>query len=887
MTKYKYKISVIVPIYNVENYLSETIESVIHQTIGFKKNIQLILINDGSPDDSETICLKYKNKYPNNIVYVKQKNSGVSAARNHALDYVEGEYVNFLDSDDKWDRDAFKKGYKMFVKHPEINLICYRIKNFEAQNNYHVLDYKFQNGDRLVDLNDEYTYVQLSSCSTLIRATALKNKKFNTTLKMAEDARLLTEIVFDNMKVGIISSSKYNYRRRKEHTSAIQSSTKKKTWYLDTPTLCHQYLFDLSKQKFGHIIPYVQYLVLYDLQWRLFIPITPNILTKQEETKYLKILGKLLKNIDDEIIKDFHFIQDDRKLYLLNYKYKGKAKIQLDQDLIIKNCALDFNQIKLLINNTIIKKNELSIYCSMLNVHDIYSKIYIVDEKGSKHLLKEYELDRTNKNFRYVNKKYVFTKKGLVYKIDLNKYKKFSFAILYKKQFIPLNVGFNFQSKITKKFASVYLRAKNYYVKYNKKNNYFYVQKKTTKNTIKNELSCIYNLLRKRKWKILFLRELANLYHFIFKKEIWIVSDRLNIASDNGEAFFDFLIKKNCKSRKCYFLISKTSNDYKRLKEKYRKHLLSVSSFKYKLLFLNSSKIISAHADEYVTNPFSKDRSFLCDLFQFQFVFLQHGIIMNDLSTWLNINNKTIDLFITSSEKERQSIIDYKYNFDKKNIVVTGLARYDYLNNKKQEKVVLIMPTWRKSIASKIDLKTGNCMYNEEFKNTDYFKFYNALINNKKLITYVKTKGYKIRFIPHNNILQQLSDFTKNDQVEFADGTVIYREEFNRCSLLVTDYSSVFFDVSYLKKPIIYCQFDHTTFFEGQIYDKGYFDYIKDGFGPVCYDIDKTVDQIIKYIDQKCVVEKKYLQRIEAFYKYTDKNNCKRIYNAIKNLDKK
>ena len=107
--KYKYKISVIVPIYNVENYLSETIESVIHQTIGFKKNIQLILVNDGSPDDSETICLKYKNKYPDNILYIKQKNSGVSAARNHALDYIEGEYVNFLDSDDKWDRDAFKK----------------------------------------------------------------------------------------------------------------------------------------------------------------------------------------------------------------------------------------------------------------------------------------------------------------------------------------------------------------------------------------------------------------------------------------------------------------------------------------------------------------------------------------------------------------------------------------------------------------------------------------------------------------------------------------------------------------------------------------------------------------------------------------------------------
>ena len=543
--KYKYKISVIVPIYNVENYLSETIESVIHQTIGFKKNIQLILVNDGSPDDSETICLKYKNKYPNNIVYVKQENSGVSAARNHALDYVEGEYVNFLDSDDKWDRDAFKKGYKMFVKHPEINLICYRIKNFEAQNNYHVLDYKFQQGDRLVDLNDEYTYVQLSSCSTLIRATALKNKRFNTTLKMAEDARLLTEIVFDNMKVGIISSSKYNYRRRREHTSALQSSVKKKSWYLDTPKLCHQYLFDLSRQKFGHIIPYVQYLVLYDLQWRLFRPIVPDILSPNEKQEYLRVLGNLLKHIDNEVIQNFQFLKDDRKLYLLNYKYKGKAKIDLNQDLTIQDYALDFNQIKLFINNTIIKNNDLYIFCSLLNLKGVLDKVYIIDENGQKHPLKKYELDKTNKNFRYLNPKYAFTKNGFAYKINLDKYKQFSFAVLYKKQLIPLNVGLNFQSKINKKFASAYLRAKNYYVKYNKKENYFYIQKKTSKIQFKNELSCIYHLLKKKKWKILCLRELANVFRLISKKEIWIVSDRVNVASDNGEAFFDYLMKQD------------------------------------------------------------------------------------------------------------------------------------------------------------------------------------------------------------------------------------------------------------------------------------------------------------------------------------------------------
>ncbi len=116
MSKKKFKFSVIIPVYNVEEFLTETIESVINQTIGFKENVQLILVNDGSPDNSEIICLEYREKYPNNVVYIKQENSGVSAARNKGMEYVEGEFVNFLDSDDKWSKDAFKEVYLNYNK---------------------------------------------------------------------------------------------------------------------------------------------------------------------------------------------------------------------------------------------------------------------------------------------------------------------------------------------------------------------------------------------------------------------------------------------------------------------------------------------------------------------------------------------------------------------------------------------------------------------------------------------------------------------------------------------------------------------------------------------------------------------------------------------------
>ena len=90
MMDYKYKISVVIPVYKVEAYLRETVESVIAQTIGFEENIQLILVNDGSPDNSEEICLEYKNRYPRNVIYLKKENGGVSSARNESIPYIEG-----------------------------------------------------------------------------------------------------------------------------------------------------------------------------------------------------------------------------------------------------------------------------------------------------------------------------------------------------------------------------------------------------------------------------------------------------------------------------------------------------------------------------------------------------------------------------------------------------------------------------------------------------------------------------------------------------------------------------------------------------------------------------------------------------------------------------
>ena len=288
--KYKYKISVIIPIYNVEEYLEETIQSVIHQTIGFE-NIQMILVNDGSPDNSEEICLKYKNKYPDNVVYIKQKNAGVSAARNNGFSHAEGEFVNFLDSDDKYSLNAYKVGYEMLTNN-NLDMVSYRVFYFDALNNPLYLNFKFKDKtDKIVDLTKNPYYPVYHITSVLIRKELVKNIKFDINLVISEDVKYLSDALVKTKKIGLIASECFYYRKRQSETSAIQTSTKKPTFFWNTPKYCFEHILDLA-DKYEDMSDYLSFVVAYDLRFRIFNAKTYILNRSKGIEKYAKILSQ-------------------------------------------------------------------------------------------------------------------------------------------------------------------------------------------------------------------------------------------------------------------------------------------------------------------------------------------------------------------------------------------------------------------------------------------------------------------------------------------------------------------------------------------------------------------------------------------------------------------
>ena len=878
MAQYKYKFSVIIPVYNVEEYLEETIQSVLYQTIGFEDNIQLILVNDGSPDNSDDICKKYRDMFPNNVVYVHQKNSGVSAARNKGMEYIEGEIVNFLDSDDKWDRFAFQEVYKYSKKYENISLFSCKMVFFDAKKGRHPLNYKYKK-NRVINILEDYDYPQLSSSSIFIRSRALKGHKYDTSIRYSEDNKFINEILFDELNYMVLKKPTYYYRRRSVGDSAIQGQVNNADWFLVTPKYVYSYLFDLSREKFGKLIPYIQYLVMYDLNWRL--KIEADALSTKEKNEYIKIITKLINMIDDNIVCELKNIEFTDKISLLGFK-KNKdyiKDIEYDGEFVrFEDMIISQKHLGLLLIDNIYFKNDKMFLFGKLDIKFIPQKSFKVKKDGKNLKVNFYELP-VDYNTKIFDGTKIHDYVGFTFNININDCHSLEFFF-----------GDNILIPRFKKwsvFCEKLPRSYHYHGKrmiYFKKDRLIFAPKNRFK-AFFYEIANDIKLLRIKKIKVVAIRVFIKLARLFKHKKIMLISDRINVAGDNGEHFFKYMLK-NHPEYKSYFVLANTSSDYERMKSV--GEVLDPQSLKYKLIFQICDYIVSSQAENYIFNILGKNNSFVQDQYYFKFVFLQHGIIKDDLSPWTNIHSKKIDMYVTSCNQEYQSLLDYKYYFGKNIVKLTGLPRYDNLL-KLQEKTpvkkqILLSCTWRAFLANKINRKTGERLYNPDFKNSNYFIFLNNLINDERLLKVLRKNDYKIKFCVHPNVVVQLEDFKENDCIIIEKNAVNYQKEFCENALLITDYSSVFFDFAYLKKPVIYLQHDRKEFFEGQLYNEGYFDYNKMGFGPVCKNLDQAVNAIIECVENGCKLEKKYANRIDSFFTYHDDKNCERVFKEIEKL---
>lgn len=352
---------------------------------------------------------------------------------------------------------------------------------------------------------------------------------------------------------------------------------------------------------------------------------------------------------------------------------------------------------------------------------------------------------------------------------------------------------------------------------------------------------------------------------YLCRRRPWVLLERGTDARDNAYFFYRFL-KKNHPEKKIYYIIDKDSPDYHKVKE----DAVHFGSLKNYWVIATAEKIISTHC--YKGLPHINPKLFRFFRLNEKHYFLQHGVTKDDIPALYF--EETGNRLLICGAKPEYDFIKEKFGYPSGAVQYTGFARYDTLFDAQTKKQILIMPTYRIYISNQ-----------NHFLESKYYRHWSQILTDPRLAEYLENNDLSVIFYPHYEVQKYLHLFrTGSDRIILADfANYDVQTLLKESKLLVTDYSSVFFDFAYMRKPVVYFQFDQDEFFDKH-YNRGYFSYHTMGFGPVTESVESTVDAMIQSAACGFLPTDAYRKRMEAFFPLYDQKNCERIYDAIHSL---
>lgn len=361
------------------------------------------------------------------------------------------------------------------------------------------------------------------------------------------------------------------------------------------------------------------------------------------------------------------------------------------------------------------------------------------------------------------------------------------------------------------------------------------------------------------------------------RKCFWLVSERAAEARDNGYWFYKYMREQH-PEQDCVYAIKRQSPDYDKVAA-IGGEIIEFGSFKHWVYYLAAELNISSQKE-------GKPNAAVCYLLEVygirknKRVYLKHGIVKDDLK-WHYFDVTKIWMYVCSSERER-IFCQEKFGYPGENIELTGLCRFDNLDNTMtDQKTVLIMPSHRAWLSRPIKeyRKYDNV---DAFSKTQFFAAWKKVLTNEHFNDIIDQYNLNVVFFLHPNMQRYshyFAELVTNVRV-MTNLEMDLQEMLKKSALLISDYSSVFFDFAYMKKPLLYYQFDYEKFREGH-YQEGYFSYEKDGFGQVCRNAGELISAFFGIVENEMRMPEEYAHRAECFFAFRDKDNCERTYHAI------
>lgn len=887
--------TIIMPIYNTGKFLNSAIESLLNQKLNFKDNVELLLIDDGSIDYTELICKKFVKKYPANIKYIHKENGGEASTKNLGIKFSSGQWIGFLDPDDTYSIEALSEVKKSIMQNKGVDMFSIPMFTFEREKKAHRLNYKF-NGNRIIDIKEEPESIQLSSASSFFKKDILKEVKFPEELRVGEDMVFINRIFSKIKQYGVLSNVIYHYRKRYDKSSIMDNINQSYERYI--PYVKKAMLNEIpSLLENGKLPEYHQNVFLYDLSGKIKSKEIPEPLTDNNNyNTYLELIWRVLQYIDNDIIKNSKFLDSHRKYVLIDFK--EHKKLRKVTDIFSKLTEETANNILVRDKKNNILKKLSNVTFNITNFNEVNQSIQIMGFFESFFNFENFQIYfENNKKEKIIPKLNVGVKDNCffighiiknIFKIRASLPAQFLDKKVYlivksKKTGVAKKIHLSFvgrKARILKGIPGSSIVLGNKTVYYNSRLKSLLI---TEDEEVKNYLKLLENVsldkfrFTRYPWD---LRDIRNLVPY-FKKEyrgkvINVFMDRVLKADDNAEALIKYFNSRKDKDVLNYFVLSANSPDFKRLKKE-GINIIPYGSFEHlKILLVADNLIVSQMAWAVVEPFYDQYKDKIKDLFNFNLVFLQHGVIMCDVSNILKKSKIGVDLFITSAYPEKEEVSKDSYEYSKKEIILTGLPRHDNLT-KKKGKYIAIMPTWSREVVSN-ERRNDLRLAIPGFRNTYYYKKWNSLLNNEKFLFEAERLGYDVIFVPHPELRGSV-DMFELSKVKLANFDMRYRDIINNSSCVITDRSSVFMDFGYAEKEVFYYgPYDNNN------YEDGYFNFEDDGFGPVSYDEETLVSQVTAAMKNNFSLGENYTERRNRFFAYNDSNNSKRVYDRINEL---
>ncbi|WP_199438677.1 bifunctional glycosyltransferase/CDP-glycerol:glycerophosphate glycerophosphotransferase [Vibrio owensii] len=827
-------ISIVSAVHGVEPYIDKFISSIVKQTIGIN-NLELILVDDCSNDGSYEKCLKWERKYPALIkLHRLDENRGQGNARNFGIQLAKGKWLNFADPDDFLDKDFFKSLIKASKLNPKAGLIIGQLRSYYPSRlfksiNDHALGWRFKGGTKLVNVISEPSHIHLHvNCALFKREDVIDHKVcFDPNLRPTFEDGLFTNqytIRSGNFYRLTVQEALYYYRKRDEKNSTIDTAWNKKEQFLNVPRYGSLALLKEAHELYPVGLPFIYTTVVYNLCWFFRKNFRKSLcdtpLTKSEAKECIHYLGEALKLIPAKYVQDFDLVSLREEIKFQMLSIGGH-EWKGPRSLRV----IDAKQ----------NRARIAFYtCSHSddNIHINGEPAKVISNNDVPDTL----LGEPVANIRY--------------------------------QWIQLPNEPTCETEFSCSGQKVKFVVNGKWAARNRRNRNAIATKITGSSTHFTLFERL--LLRKAKT----LGEIE-------QKDCWVFYDRLQKADDNAEHLYRY-VNKHHPDINAFFVLHKNSSDWQRLKSE-GFNLLAFDSTQHKCALINASHIISSHAEVHMFR--NLDMVAFASETKAKYHFLQHGTISNDLSKWLN--EKPLSTFVTTTKPEYDSIAHSDcYAFSEDVVTLSGQPRHDRLieiAKASTKKKILIMPTWRKWLVKK---GNGPGEWNPiiNFADTDYCQNWKGLIHSEALKNLYE-QGYEIEFYLHTILSQYADDFELPHYVKLGTNEKeSIQHTFGTSEIMVTDYSSVAFEMALQRKPVIYFHFDYEKMFDGShTYQRGYFDYETQGFGPVFHELDQVTKFFDKYQDEReHLVESIVIPRADMQIPHNDGKCCERLVDRIK-----